>query len=115
MLDQGAVVLVEVETPRRVVVFKGTFVPLGPMADNPRLVGRESGEVHLAQRQDLRPVGTVEHRQVEFAAVDELLGKMGPARPGGEFPQELADQLGVALAESRCRRPARGSHAPRPT
>ena len=82
LLDQGAVVLVEVETSRRVVVFEGSFVPLGPMADNPRLVGREGGEVHLADRQDLRPVGTVEHRQVEFAAVDELLRRNG-AGPSG--------------------------------
>ena len=63
LLDQGAIVLREVESPRRIVVLEGTLVPLGPMTDNPRLSGREAGEVHFADWQDL-----LAHRDHQAAA-----------------------------------------------
>ena len=77
----------KVELAGRVDVLEGPFVPLRRVADDARLAGGKGREVDLGRRQDVRRRAAGNQRQIEFASLDELLGKALPA----ELPRARFD------------------------
>ena len=86
-----------VEAAGRVVIFELVVAPFRAVTDDPRLAGGKGRKVDLGRQEDLR-LGAVrpgEHGDGEFAAVDELLGEAGPARPRSPLVQPLRTSAGL--------------------
>ncbi len=74
--QQGTIGRRKLESPRRMVIFKGALIPLRLIADDPRFVGRKITKVDFGRRQYLGAGIRGQHRQVELAPLQIRLGKM---------------------------------------
>ena len=79
MLEQRLVAFRKIKRSRSAAKFGRFFVPFGGITHDVGPVERKLTKVDFRWRQDARPFGCGDQRQIEFAAVDELLGKAGLA------------------------------------